>query len=785
MSGKKLRRIGDRKNDGGRTHPGEPMMKTDRLLEGLNPTQREAVAFGEGPLLVLAGAGSGKTRVLTHRVAHLIGRGAAEPFEITAVTFTNKAAREMRERAAALIDAGPSLGGAFVGTFHRWALDILRRWPEAAALPKRFSIIDSDDQRGLMNKILKDEGLDTKDYPARSVLSRISGHVNRLESVEKLEGRTGDVRGLVVAKLWRRYTGRKKELGAVDFDDMLALVLKALESDKAVAASVKRRARWLLVDEFQDTNRLQMKLLRAVLSEAGNITAVGDEDQSIYRWRGAEMDNILDFERSFPGAHVVSLEQNYRSTAPILKTSGALIANNHQRRGKTLFTEKDGGEPVDLFVASGEREEARWVCDRIEALQARVSLGEMAVLMRTNAQTRPFEEELTRRHVPYRVVGGLRFWQRAEVKDALAYLRLVIRPEDSLAFERVVNVPARGIGAATLDALRNHAETVGRPLSIAAREKPETLTPRARLALGRFFELLDEADTQLETLEPADFVGWLLEASGLLGLYDGDEEEKVVRRENLRQLATAVAEASLQGQDLEAFLDGVALFEDTDQKASTDVVSLMTLHSAKGLEFDAVFVVGCEDGLLPHSNSRDDSEGLEEERRLAYVGMTRARLRLALTAARERFLFGQRNATRPSRFLAEIPSEFLQDDGNSLSQIAGQNWAFEGLAGGRGIESSFGRRPRAAGPKYVASSGTEPVQSRSPRQPGRGRPIAATVEDADGKGWRPGDRVSHRRFGSGVVLSCQGRGPQLKLIIFFDRAGRKTLVPTIAKLEKC
>ncbi|MEN8162643.1 MAG: UvrD-helicase domain-containing protein, partial [Acidobacteriota bacterium] len=715
-------------------------MTADRLLEGLNPSQREAVAHGEGPLLVLAGAGSGKTRVLTHRVAHLIGRGAAQAFEITAVTFTNKAAREMRERAAALIDAGPALGGAFVGTFHRWALDILRRWPEAAGLPRRFSIVDSDDQRALMTRILKDEGLDPKEYPARSVLSRISGHVNRMESVERLEGRTGDVRGLVVARLWRRYTARKKELGAVDFDDMLALVLEALSSDKAVAASVKRRARWLLVDEFQDTNKLQMKLLNTVLSEKGNITAVGDEDQSIYRWRGAEMDNILDFERSFPGAHVVALERNYRSTAPILKISGALIATNTRRRGKKLFTEKDGGEPVHLFIAPGEREEARWVCDRIEALQTNHSLGEMAVLMRTNAQTRPFEEELTRRQVPYRVIGGLRFWQRAEVKDALAYLRLVVRQDDALAFERVVNVPARGIGAATLDALRSHAAAVGSPVSIAARDIPETLTPRARMALGRFFEILDEAQTQREGLEPADFVGWLLEASGLLGLYDGEEEEKVVRRENLRQLATAVAEASLQGQDLEAFLDGVALFEDADQRTSADAVSLMTLHSAKGLEFDAVFVVGCEDGLLPHANSRDDAEGLEEERRLAYVGMTRARHRLALTAARERFLFGQRNPTRPSRFLAEIPSDTLQDDSDSLSQIGGQSWGCEVATLGRGMGGAFGRRPQEAGSRSGGSTGAGAGQRRSPVRPATKRPVAATVEDADGKGWRPGDR---------------------------------------------
>jgi DNA helicase-2/ATP-dependent DNA helicase PcrA len=759
-------------------------MSAEKLLEGLNPAQREAVTHGAGPLLVLAGAGSGKTRVLTHRVAHLIERGAAQAFEITAVTFTNKAAREMRERAGALIGVGPSLGGAFVGTFHRWALDILRRWPEAAGLPKRFSIIDSDDQRGLMTRILKDEGLDPKDYPARGVLSQISGHVNRMESVKRLERRTGDVRSQVVARLWARYDARKKELGAVDFDDMLALLLEALTSDSAVASAVKRRARWLLVDEFQDTNRLQMELLTTVLGEEGSITAVGDEDQSIYRWRGAEMDNILDFERSFPGAQVVALERNYRSTAPILEVSGALIATNTRRRGKKLFTEKDGGEPVHLFVAPGEREEARWVSDRIEALQGNHTLGEMAVLMRTNAQTRPFEEELTRRQVPYKVVGGLRFWQRAEVKDALAYLRLVVRSDDSLAFERIINVPARGIGAVTLDALRAHAETVGRPLPLAARDTPETLMPRARVALGRFFELMDEAQTQREDLDPADFVGWLLEASGLLGLYDGEEEEKVVRRENLRQLASAVAEASLQGQDLEAFLDGIALFEDGDQKASADAVSLMTLHSAKGLEFDVVFVVGFEDGLLPHSNSREEEEGLEEERRLAYVGMTRARHRLALTAARERFLFGQRQQTRPSRFLAEIPSEILQDDSEWQWQRGDQGW---GLGAGNGtgvVESSYGRRPQAGGFRQAPPGRAPSAVGRSPQQGSRKRPIAATVEDADGKGWRPGDRVSHRRFGSGVVLSCQGRGPGLKLVIYFDRAGRKTLVPTIAKLEK-
>ena len=746
---------------------------TDRLLEGLNPPQREAVLHGEGPLLVLAGAGSGKTRVLVHRVAHLIARGDARPFEITAVTFTNKAAREMRERAAALIGAGDGLGGAFVGTFHRWALDTLRRRPEAAGLPRTFSILDSDDQRSVMNRIVRDEELDPKDYPARAVLAGISRRVNRLEGVEVLEKQTGNPRFRVLARLWRLYEERKRELGAVDFDDMLALFLRAVTNDETVAEATRRRARWLLVDEFQDTNRLQMKLLTTILDERTNITAVGDEDQSIYRWRGAEMRNILRFEKSFPGAHVVSLEQNYRSSAPILEISGALIARNAGRRGKTLFTERDGGEPVRLCIAPDDRAEARWVCDRIEVLKNEHPLGEIAVLMRTNAQTRPFEEELTRRAIPYRVFGGLKFWQRAEVKDALAYLRLVVRPDDAVAFERIVNVPARGIGAVTVEALRAHALSTGRPLPIAARDLPESLTPRARIALGRFFELLDEASRQREDLSPGDFVGWLLETSGLLGLYDGDEEEKVVRRENLVQLGAAVAEAALRDQDLEAFLDGVALFEDGDQPGPENAVKLMTLHAAKGLEFDVVFVVGLEDGLLPHANSREEAEGLEEERRLAYVGMTRARHRLALSAATERFLFGSSRSCQLSRFLDEIPRNALVDESPVAASLARPRPA-HGFGGSRPANRSLHQGGRTATPQRAASV----------RSPERKRPIASTVEDASGQGWRPGDRVSHRRFGNGVVLSCKGRGPGLKLVIYFDRAGRKTLVPTIAKLEK-
>ncbi len=721
----------------------------DTLLADLNPAQREAVRHGTGPLLVLAGAGSGKTRVLTHRIAFLVASGRARLGRITAVTFTNKAAREMRLRVQRLL--GEDLDGAFVGTFHRWALELLRRYPEEAGLPRHFAIADADDQRSLMTQILKGLELDVRDQPPRAVLARLSRAVNRLQEPDDLE-REGDP---VAAQLWRAYERAKREAGVVDFDDMLVLALGLVRRSQQLREEVQRRAQWLLVDEFQDTNRLQMELVAATVGSDGNLTVVGDEDQSIYRWRGAEVENILSFERHFPGARVVALERNYRSTAPILRAAGALIAHNVGRRGKRLYTEDEGGEPVRLFVAEDERAEARWVADRMDELAGRYPLSEMAVLVRTNAQTRPFEEELTRRRIPHRVVGGLRFWHREEVRHALAYLRLVVRSDDVLAFERVINVPARGIGAATLDVLRRHAEATGLPLPEAARQLPEGLTRRARMALESFFALLDEAAGQRAQLEPGDLVGWLLESSGLLVMYEGEDEERTARRENLAQLAAAVAEAEAQGQDLGQFLDAVSLLEEGDEDTTAEAVSLLTLHAAKGLEFQVVFLAGLEDGLLPHANSRDDAEGLEEERRLTYVGMTRARRWLALTAARSRFLFGQRQSTRPSRFLAELPDTAVAD------------------------VSDLGWRAPAAGEVRRAEERSVPPPAPRPR-----RPAPATVTDASGQGWRPGNRVRHRSFGNGVVLKCQGRGPNLKLVVYFDRAGRKTLVPSIAKLEK-
>jgi len=728
------------------------------LLDNLNEQQREAVVHGEGPLLVSAGAGSGKTRVLTYRIAHLLASGTADSAEITAVTFTNKAAMEMRERVEELL--GRPLYGGFVGTFHRWALEVLRRWPRAAGLPNRFGIADADDQRAMMLRALKDLGLDPKELPPRAVLSRISAMVNRGTNREAFVEHSSSASDDTISRLWERYEKLKTAASVVDFDDMLVRALQAVREDKKVRDAVARRARFLLVDEFQDTNSLQMDLLTVILDGRGNITAVGDEDQSIYRWRGAELANILSFEKFFQGATVVALEENYRSTEPILAVAGGLIATNRGRREKNLFTNREGGEPVQLHVAADERGEARWVADHIETKAGNAPLREMAVLMRTNAQTRPFEEELTRRRVPYRVVGGLRFWQRAEIKDALAYLRLAVRPGDLLSFERVVNVPARGIGAATIDVLRSAARDLGLSLPEAARQLPEGLSPRARLSLQKFFLILDEAPQRREELTPGDFVGWLLEASGLFAMYEGDAEDRVARRENLQQLAAAVAEAAARGQGLEELLDSVALLEENDDQGAADGVALMTLHSAKGLEFDIVFMAGLEDGLLPHANSRDEPEGLEEERRLAYVGMTRARKWLALTGARSRFLFGQRQPTRLSRFLDELPTGAVDDVSEPVA-----SWSAQSGAGS------------VARPRPTRSGGAMPAKRR-------GGPVPVTVTDVDGTDWRPGDRVRHQRFGSGVILACQGTGTQLKLVVFFDRAGRKTLVPTIARLEK-
>jgi DNA helicase-2/ATP-dependent DNA helicase PcrA len=728
----------------------------EELLQQLDGEQRTAVTHGEGPLLVVAGAGSGKTRVLTFRIAYLLATGMARPDEILAVTFTNKAAGEMAERVTALI--GTPLAGGFVGTFHRFALQLLRRHPREAGLPQRFAIADEDDQRKILDRILKRLGISPAELTLRAARSGISRLKNTLEG-ERLAAAGNPT----LAAVWEAYQEELRRAGAIDFDDMLVEAVHLLEAHPAIRSTLAARYRWLLVDEYQDTNAVQARLLRLLGGPRPNLTAVGDEDQAIYRFRGARVENILRFEDSYPDATVVTLPRNYRSTEPILRVAAAVIANNLQRRPKQLRSEVGSGGPVTIYQARDETEEASFVADEVEAIRRREPTSSVAVLFRINAQSRPLESELVRRAIPYVVVGGVRFWERAEVRDALAYLRLLVTPDDTIAFRRAIQVPARGIGGATLDLLEAASQHSGQPLPAVARQLPEGLTPRAHTALARFFQLLRELSALAQDAPPARVVETLLLQSGLAEQYRGEDEEDRARRANLDQLVAAAAEAGERGLDVAGFLDEVALLSDADVRAEEGAVVLSTLHAAKGLEFDTVFLTGLEDGLLPlRREGRHDPEELEEERRLAYVGMTRARRRLVLVTARVRRLHGQLMPGRPSPFLLEIPRELVEN----RAALAGRDPFRLHLPppggpsrGGAGVAAGESTGSAALG----ARSG-----SRSPHP----------------DGWRPGLKVRHPTFGSGVILQVQAGAAQTRLVIFFDRVGRKTLIPSLAKLER-
>jgi DNA helicase-2/ATP-dependent DNA helicase PcrA len=720
------------------------------LLAHLDDDQKQAVTHGEGPLLVVAGAGSGKTRVLTYRVAWLLAKGAAQPHEILAVTFTNKAAREMAERVEKL--AGGTLRGGFVGTFHRFALQLLRNHPREAGLPPRFAIADEDQQRMLIERVLKKLDVPSSRLSPRAARSRISAAKNAMLTAEQLASRARGSDERLLAELYEAYQNELHAAAAVDFDDMLLGAVGILERERGLRKGLASRFRWILVDEYQDTNLAQARLIWLLGGKDPNLTAVGDEDQSIYRWRGAEIENILNFEETYPGSHVVTLGRNYRSAEPILQAAAAVIAHNARRRPKKLLSEVGTGAPVTVYLAADEADEARFVGDEIERLRATTSLGEVAVLFRVNAQSRSFEAELVRRAVPYAVVAGTRFWERKEVRDALAYLRLVVVPDDVLAFRRAVHVPARGIGQVAMEHLEGAAASWGVSLPEAARRLPEQLTPRARLALEEFFRLLEGLRTLAGSAPAVEVVRQVLERSGLAAQYTTEDEEDRSRRANLDELVGAVAEAGERGLDLGAFLDEVALLTDADARREGEAVQLSTLHAAKGLEFDAVFLVGMEDGLLPLRREGNGDADEEEERRLAYVGMTRARRRLFLTLARLRRVNGQLLSGHPSPFLLEVPRELIEE------------------------RTTFaGRDPfRTHLPRPLRGTAALGAPARIGRQQRTPHP----------DGWRPGLKVRHPTFGSGVILQVQGTDAQTRLVVFFDRAGRKTLIPSLAKLER-
>jgi DNA helicase-2/ATP-dependent DNA helicase PcrA len=731
--------------------------RTATLLAELDEDQRQAVSHGDGPLLVIAGAGSGKTRVLTYRIAWLLASGLARSHEVLAVTFTNKAAREMVERVERLL--GGALAGGFVGTFHRFALQLLRNHPREVGLPARFAIADEDDQRRLVEGVLKRLAIPTSQLSPRAARSRISAAKNALLGPHEAAEAARTAPERLAAEVYAAYQEELHGGGAVDFDDMLLLGVRLLEREEGIRRGLGGRFRWLLVDEFQDTNRAQARLLVLLGGPRPNLTVVGDEDQSIYRWRGAELDNILRFEQSYPGARVVTLGRNYRSAEPILAAAAGVIAHNAARRPKRLTSEAGPGGPVIIYQAADETDEARFVAGEIERRRGSLSLGEVAVLFRINAQSRPFEAELVRRALPYVVVGGTRFWERAEIKDALAYLRLVAAPDDALAFRRAVNVPARGIGAATIEHLERAADGWQVSLPEAARRLPEQLTARARLALERFTALVDELRELAGRAPAGEVVERLLEQSGLAAQYAGDDEEDRDRRANLDQLIAAAAEAADRGLDLAGFVDEVALLTDADARTSAQAVRLSTLHAAKGLEFDTVFLVGLEERLLPlRREGTEEVEDEEEERRLTYVGMTRAKRELFLTTARVRRLHGQLMPGQPSRFLLEVPREVVEER-----------------------SAVFGRDPfRSHLPRpHVRREAAE--ESGAEAEPRR---FGAGSRKPHPEGWRPALKVRHPTFGVGVILQVQGTDAQTRLVVFFERAGRKVLIPALAKLEK-
>ena len=665
------------------TEPGAD--RAERLLAGLNGPQREAVEHGEGPLLVLAGAGSGKTRVLTHRIAYLLATGAARPGEILAITFTNKAAAEMRERVGQLI--GRSVRAMWVTTFHSSCARMLRVDAERLGYSKGFTIYDQADSLRMLKRCLTQLGVDPKRFPPRAIQSMISGAKNQLIDSDSYNVAAHGEFEEIVAEAFPLYEKRMREANAMDFDDLLVRTVNAMELFPEVRERWQRTFRHVLVDEYQDTNHAQYRLLQLLASDHGNLMVVGDEDQSIYGFRYADVSNILDFDKDFEGAEVVKLEQNYRSTQTILSAANAVVERNRERRPKELWSEGEEGEKVQLNELTDEHEEARWVAAEIERLEEDgVARSEVAVFYRTNAMSRVLEDTLIRFDLPYQVIGGTKFYEKAEVKDAVAYLSLLINPADLVSFTRIVNSPRRGIGNTSQGRLASHVNTTGLPIweVMERAEEVPGLSAAAVKAVGRFYETVDLLRARVDAGEPvAEVLRAVLSETGYLEALEAERTvEAEGRVEALEELVGVAAEfdqnREQEGESevppVEEFLQQVSLVSDQDAiEDQEELITLMTLHNAKGLEYDTVFIVGCEEGAFPHMRALEEG-GEEEERRLCYVGITRARKRLYMTWARERRLFGRAEHNLPSRFVDELPSE-LTESHSTAARSLGTSWS--------------------------------------------------------------------------------------------------------------
>ncbi|WP_419924310.1 UvrD-helicase domain-containing protein [Candidatus Poriferisocius sp.] len=738
-------------------------MPSTTLTEGLNPVQVDAVTHPGGPILVVAGAGSGKTRVLAHRIAHLIDHQGISPFGILAITFTNKAAQEMKHRVGALV--GPVADKMWVSTFHSACARILRYEHEAISFPSSFTIYDQADSVRLTRYILNDFKLDPKKMPPRSIHAAISAAKNEMIGVAQYKDRAATVFERRIGEVYGEYQERLRRAGAMDFDDLLGATVGLFQRAPDVLDRYRGRFEHILVDEYQDTNRVQNELVLMLGKEHRNVFVVGDADQSVYRFRGADVRNILDFERAFEDVTVVLLEQNYRSTQRILSAANAVIANNLGRKPKNLWSDQSDGEPIVRYCASDEYDEARWVVREAYRLHddEQYRWDEMAVFYRTNAQSRVVEELLVEAGIPYQLVGGTRFYDRREVKDALAYLRVAVNPGDAVSLRRALNSPKRGVGDGSVAKLVAWSEDHGLTLMDALLNASEAgVRGRALAGIGAFLKVIDDARGLLDG-GPAPVLEHMLESSGYLDQLEveaaGETDVGVQaqgRLENLDELISAASECD----DMNDFLEQVSLVSDTDDLADDSMLTLMTLHSAKGLEYPVVFLVGMEEGVFPHFRSLTEPDELEEERRLAYVGITRARQRLYLTHAWHRTIHGTPMYNPPSRFLEEIPEKLVDNRGNSRSGSARSRSS-------RGADRSTGS---FAGRDRLADA------AQAPRTPVEADPDPARVV--------VGDDVNHANFGLGVVTDVKGEGGDAEITVNFSAAGSKVLLASYARLEK-
>lgn len=760
-----------------------PAGEAQDYLSGLNPEQRLAVETTEGPVLVLAGAGTGKTRVLTTRLAHILATGRARPWELLAVTFTNKAAREMRERITALI--GPSAEGLrWLGTFHSIAAQILRRHAELVGLKSSFTILDTDDQERLLKQLLEAANIDTKRWTPRSLAGLIDHWKNRGWTPEKLPPGEDFANGKGKS-LYGAYQARLRALNACDFGDLLLHNLTILSQHADLAEEYRRRFKYILVDEYQDTNVAQYLWLRLLTSSTGNVCCVGDDDQSIYGWRGAEVDNILRFERDFPGAKIVKLERNYRSTSHILGAASGLIAANRDRLGKTLWTEAEGGDKVRVRGLWDGDAEARLIADEIETARKQGRrYGDMAVLVRASFQMRAFEERFVMLAIPYTVIGGPRFFERAEIRDAHAYLRLVQSEDDDLAFERIVNVPKRGIGDTSVQKILHIARVGGVSAMTAVRQLigSDELQARTRTALSNFVRDLDRWRALAADTTHWQVLETVLEESGYTDMQKVDRTSGQTRLDNLKELVQSMQ----QFDTLQAYLEHVSLVMDLDRGESADSVQIMTLHGAKGLEFPLVFLPGWEEGVFPSQRSIDEKgeKGLEEERRLAYVGVTRAREDARISFAANRLVYGRWTSQLPSRFVDELPIanvEAQSDTGyygaSTGMKEAKSRWD-EAPSFGSGYSSPGWKRGQAFASAQTPRPSSGTAQARHALIEGDGR-LVATADPKAGSGWKRGDRVFHQKFGYGAVRAVEGN----KLIVAFDKAGEKKVIDTFVEKQ--